>query len=343
MKYNEAFLPLIDIYAPWHDEAVGYYHPNVRKLLLQRVEMDKIPGASFQYCNYNTSYLGLILERATHKSVSEYLEEKLWTKMGTEYDALFSVDNKSDGFEYMPSRLMARAIDYVKFGRLFLQDGSWNNEQVISQQWVHEATREDTTSRAGYYPEWMRLGPRHLFYKYQWWGHTNGDGTFQFFASGNLGQSIYVIPHRDIIIVHCGNSNAFFGPDDFWHIEKVINYPDWNQLIADKGVKAAIEAFHEKRKDHPEFLPFDEHFVNAKGYAYLKSGRVDEALLLFALNVTCFPQSANVYDSMGEAYSAKGELKLALENYKKSLEMNPGNNYAEGKLREINQTLAKKE
>jgi CubicO group peptidase (beta-lactamase class C family) len=81
LKCNEAFLPVIGIEAPWHDEAAGYHHGNVRKLLLKKVEVAREPGKDFQYCNYNTSYLDLIIERATGKTVSQYLEEKLWSRI----------------------------------------------------------------------------------------------------------------------------------------------------------------------------------------------------------------------------------------------------------------------
>ena len=78
IKYNTDFLPFINIHAPWNDEVIGYYHPNLRKILLEELEVESEPGEAFEYNNYNTSYLGLIIERATGKTVSKYLEEKLW-------------------------------------------------------------------------------------------------------------------------------------------------------------------------------------------------------------------------------------------------------------------------
>ncbi len=221
LEYNTSYLPGTYIHAPWHDEAIGYYHPNVRKLLLKKVDIATEPGGTFQYCNYNTSYLGLILERATHKTVSEYLEEKLWSQV-MEYDALFSIDSKKSGFEYMPSRLIARAIDYARFGRLFLNEGNWNGEQVISKDWVMASTRENKSIPRNIYPEWFGDGCKRVYYAYQWWGHANCDSTFQFAASGNLGQNIYVIPDKEIIIVHCGNSLEYYGDFDLWHIAEEL-------------------------------------------------------------------------------------------------------------------------
>ena len=223
LKYFTGYFPGTYIHLPWHDEAVGYYHPNVRKLLLKKVDIATEPGKSFQYNNYNTSYLGLIIERATNKTVSAYLQEKLWSQV-MEYDALFSIDSKRSGFEYIPSRLIARAIDYARFGRLFLKEGSWNGNQIISKDWVLESTRENKSIPRNIYPEWFGGDNcQHVYYNYQWWGHANCDSTFQFAASGNLGQNIYVIPDKEIIIVHCGNSLEHYGDDDLWQVAKLID------------------------------------------------------------------------------------------------------------------------
>ena len=87
---------------------------------------------------------------------------------------------------------------------------NWNGKQVISKQWVSESTIEDKSIPRKYYPNYMGNGNNRTYYKYQWWGHANNDSTYNFFAAGNLGQTIYVIPHEEIIIVHCGNSNALY-------------------------------------------------------------------------------------------------------------------------------------
>ena len=223
LNYFTGYFPGTYIHLPWHDEAVGYYHPNVRKLLLEKVDIAREPGKTFEYCNYNTSYLGLILEQATGKTVSEYLEEKLWSQT-MEYDALFSIDSKKSGFEYMPSRLIARAIDYARFGRLFLKEGNWNGKQLISKDWVLQSTRENKSIPREIYPDWMgKDNCKHIYYTYQWWGNTNCDGSFQCFANGNLGQTIYVIPDKEIIIVHCGNSLEYYNEGDLFRVAELID------------------------------------------------------------------------------------------------------------------------
>lgn len=65
--------------------------------------------------------------------------------------------------------------------------------------------------------------------------------------------------------------------------------------------------------------------MNNVGYQLLQSGKVKEAIEAFKINVAAFPESGNVYDSLGEAYLADGNKKLAIENYKKSVEIDPTN------------------
>ena len=335
LKYNTSFLPILNIHAPWHDEAVGYYHENVRQLLLDKVKISGEPGKKFQYCNYNTSYLGLVIERATGKTVSGYLEEKLWSQvMG--YEAMFSVDSKKSGFEYMPSRLIARAIDYARFGRLFLNNGNWDGKQLFPETWARESTLEDKSVPPGQYPSYWQNGCKHVYYKYQWWGHSNCDSTYQFFASGNLGQSIYIIPHQDMVIVHCGNSNAQFDDVDLWHVERCIKYQDFHQAVINKGVKMALEEFSGEGQNLPNKPLFEESFINRKGYSYLDAGLFDDAKLLFALNIKNYPHSWKGYFNMGDTYQATGDLEMAKAYYQKAFELDPENSYIKEKLQLIN-------
>ena len=223
LEYNTSLIPFTNIHSPWHDEAVGYYHPNVRKLLLENVEISSEPGKDFQYSNYNTSYLGLILERATTVTVSNYLEQKLWSRI-MEYDALFSIDSNKSNFEYMPSRLIARAIDYARFGQLMLNEGNWNGNQIVSKDWVQKSTQENKSISRDMYPKWFGRGDKRIYYNYQWWGHVNKDGTYHFYANGNLGQNIYIIPHKETVIVHCGNSLQYYSGDfDLWNVALQLN------------------------------------------------------------------------------------------------------------------------
>ena len=120
-----------------------------------------------------------------------------------EFDGSWSLDSQKSGFELMQAGINARAIDFAKFGRLYLKNGSWNGKQVIPSDWVAESTQEDRSiDRAAYYPQ--RVLMENGYYKYFWWGNRRDDGSYDYSARGHLGQWIYVSLQADLIIVRNG-------------------------------------------------------------------------------------------------------------------------------------------
>ena len=176
---------------PWGDDAKTYYYPDLRSLAVEETKIVDEPGAQFLYNNYHPLLLGVILERATGMTVSEYLEEKIWKPLGMEYPASWSLDSEESGFEKMESGINARAIDFAKFGQMILSEGNWNGRQIISEEWVHRSTRADISSNEDGY------------YQYMWWGNTEA-----FFAWGKYGQHIYICPQKELLIVRHGKSEG---------------------------------------------------------------------------------------------------------------------------------------
>lgn len=202
---------------PWSDDALTYYYPDLRKLALAGVPVEEPPAKHFHYNNYHPLYLGMILERATHKPVAEYLQEKIWEPLGMEYPASWSIDSKASGFEKMESGINARAIDFAKFGRLFLNKGRWDGKQVISEAWVAESTQRDAVpvNKDYYTVHDMELFFKSAksYYKYLWWGYTRDGQDYDFFAAGHLGQYIYVCPQKNLVLVRNGKET---GQIDMW-------------------------------------------------------------------------------------------------------------------------------
>jgi CubicO group peptidase (beta-lactamase class C family) len=154
---------------PYADETASYEHTNMRKLALGLPASEVPVGAAFKYNQYHPLLLGLILERTTGRTVSEYLSEKIWQPLGTEFPASWSLDSTKHGFEKMESGLNGRAIDFAKFGSLFLHEGTWNGQQLISKKWVIESTAPDPADARPWlsHQDWKNAGG---YYKYQWWG-----------------------------------------------------------------------------------------------------------------------------------------------------------------------------
>ena len=103
------------------------------------------------------------------------------------------------------------------------------------------------------------------------------------------------------------------------------------------GPEAMVEQYHALRRRYFGGFTYDfsERVLNNLGYAYLGSGKGEEALALFRLNAEMYPESANVYDSLAEAYMTRGDRELAIAFYQKALTLNPKNPNAVTKLAEL--------
>jgi len=147
---------------------------------------------------------GLILQRVTGETVAQFTQDTLWQPMGMEYPASWSLDSTTDGFEKTNSALNARAIDFARFGLLFLNQGRWNGQQILSRQWVTASTTPDSAdhrSWTGDDANWLQAGG---YYKYGWWGLNNPDGTYDYLASGKQNQIIFVSPSTSTVVVGLG-------------------------------------------------------------------------------------------------------------------------------------------
>ena len=93
--------------------------------------------------------------------------------------------------------------------------------------------------------------------------------------------------------------------------------------IMDNGIHAAIEQYHALKKSQPDSYNFGEYELNMLGYQLLWREMNEAAIEIHRLNAQAHPDSANPYDSLGEAYEICGEVELAIESYEKVLELNP--------------------
>jgi CubicO group peptidase (beta-lactamase class C family) len=90
------------------------------------------------------------------------------------------------------------------------------------------------------------------------------------------------------------------------------------------GVEAAVARYRTLRATEPEGWQFGEGELNGVGYWLLRQGQLDDAIQVFQVNVEMFPNAFNPYDSLGEAYLARGDTVRAITNYQRSVELNPG-------------------
>ncbi len=95
--------------------------------------------------------------------------------------------------------------------------------------------------------------------------------------------------------------------------------------IASRSVDQAVKQYHDLKATLPAKYNFDESELNTLGYQLIRAKKFKEAIRIFQLNIETYPQSSNVYDSLGEAYMDDGDKAQAIVNYRKSLQLNPRN------------------
>jgi len=94
-------------------------------------------------------------------------------------------------------------------------------------------------------------------------------------------------------------------------------------VIEEKGIDAAVYEYRVLKETKSEEYNFAENEMNKLGYKLLEQDKPKEALQIFRLNAEAYPESANVHDSMGEAYAVLGERQYSLSAYRKALEIEP--------------------
>ncbi len=198
---------------PWDEFVLAGYYPNLRQLLLSDLKVMEPPGQSFHYNNFNAELIGMILERTTLRLPSQYLPEIIWKPIGMEYPATWSIDSDADGFELTPILLNARAIDLAKIGRLYLNDGNWDGIQIVPEHWVVESTVRDANDHRPWetFSRWQDGGG---YYKFFWWGVSQGASDYSFMGIGTYGQFIFVSPKTKVVIVRTADEDGIDPP--YW-------------------------------------------------------------------------------------------------------------------------------
>ena len=104
------------------------------------------------------------------------------------------------------------------------------------------------------------------------------------------------------------------------------------EIIKEKGA----DYFTNNYKEALKGVNIDnDRILNSLGYTFLQQGKTEEAISVFIVNTKLFPDIENTFDSLGEAYLKAGNKELAIENYRKALDMNPNNKNAEKILKDL--------
>lgn len=146
------------------------------------------PGTRWQYNTGETNLIGVLVAKATGKSLSEYLSEKVWKPYGMAKDAVWILND--GGKEIGGCCISATTRDFALFGQFAMNGGKIGDNAVVPDSWYEKAGTKQAD-----------IGMEGRGYGYQWW--TYDDGSFA--AQGIFGQGIFVDPKRKLVIAGNGN------------------------------------------------------------------------------------------------------------------------------------------
>ena len=310
------------------------------------------PGTKFKYNNSGYFLLGAIVERVTGKPYEQVLKERIFDPLGmknTGYDHYETIlarraagyEKRSGGFVNAPyldmSLPYAAGSLYSTVEDLYLWDQALYTEKLLSTQ-LKEVMYKASLNNYAY--GWViRKAPL---------GAQDEQVTIIEHGGGINGFNTLItrMPDSKNLIVLLNNTGGTKLGEMSQKIAAILFGKPYKAPLRDiaeaqfntvmeKNVQAAIKQYRELKETQKDAYDFSEPQLNGLGYRLMQMKRVKDAIEIFKLNVEMFPQGSNTYDSLGEAYMENGDKQLAIQNYKKSLELNPKNDNAVEKLKKL--------
>jgi len=313
-------------------------------------DLEFTPGSQFSYSNPGYILLGAVIEKITGQSYEEVLKGKIWDPLNM----------KNSGYDHHSVILKKRAAGYEK-----TMDG-YVNAPYLDMSIPYSAGALYSTVEDLYlwdqalYTDRL-LSPKnkkimftpHLRNYAYGWGirqHSFGDQSKTIIRhnggiNGFHTTIVRLVDDKHLIVLLNNTSrtklnemsqaiaNILYGlPYEF--PKKSIG-ETLLKTITQEDIAAALKQYRQLKTTRSSIYDFQERELNTLGYHLLGSKKIDEAIEIFKLNVENFPKASNAYDSLAEAYMIKGNKQLAIKNYKKSLELNPRNQNAVEKLKEL--------
>ncbi|MDC6350456.1 serine hydrolase [Zeaxanthinibacter sp. PT1] len=302
------------------------------------------PGEQFAYSNSGYFLLGVLVEKITGKSYEKNLEEKILEPLGME-DTGFDLHktilkNRATGYEkgdggYVNAPYLDMSIPYAA-GSLYSTaedlhkwDLALYENRVLSEKYTKLMFKPQVAAGSGHYAYgwFVRKMPVGI----------SGDSVEVIEHGGGInGFNTLIVrePDNQNLVVLLNNTGgaplnnitqsmlAILHDKPYEAPKRSLAYSlkDW---IAQDGLEAALQQY-EQLKESDDYKR-SENEMNMIGYQLLSRGETEAAAAVFELNIAAHPESFNVYDSYAEAMMEMGENDKAIENYKKSVEMNPGN------------------
>lgn len=303
------------------------------------------PGKNYAYSNSGYMLLGYLIEKVTGKSYEQGLQENIFTPLKM----------TNTGYDHSSPLLKNRAAGYQKNGRHYVH-ANYIDMSVPYAAGALYSTVEDLYlwDQALYGNQLLRrenmdlLFTRHIpsggsyYYGYGWdigkiplgntaaqietIGHGGGIDGFNTQLTRIQANNAFIVLLNNTggaPLNEMTNAIAAILYDTSYNFPKRSVAYSLAERIEKEGIPAALEYYNGIKDSIGYYL--DENEMNRTGYEFLESHKLNEAAAVFKLNTKAFPKSSNVFDSYGEALMALGNKTAAIDNYKQSVKLNPGN------------------
>ena len=327
------------------DESRNPYTPKAFVKTFADKALDFAPGEKFSYSNSGYFLLGALIEKLSGKSYKQMLQDKIFTPLNmkdTGYDNHGDIlKNRATGYEkqgtdYVNSSYLDMSIPYAAGSLystvedLYKWDQGLYTKNILPEKYMtlyfkpHIPDFGNGHYAYGWGVGYAKIGTsKDSIYAI---GHGGGINGFNTNISRTTSDKSLVVllnntgraPLNEMTIAIMG----IMHDKEYAMPKKSVAY-SLVEVLKKEGITKAL-SFYQEVKDSDDFN-LNEQEMNIAGYQMLQSDRAKEAAFLFKLNVEAFPKSSNVYDSYGEALLVLGDKALGIENYKKSIKLNPNN------------------
>ncbi|WP_431243179.1 serine hydrolase [Flavobacterium sp. P21] len=325
------------------DKAKNPYTPEEFVKTFSALPLEFTPGEKFNYSNSGYFLLGYIIEKITGKTYEQYLQETIFTPLkmvnsGYDHSDLI-IKNRATGYEKEGKKIVNAAyIDmsipyaagslYSTVEDLYLWDQALYTNKLLSEKSMELLFKPyikawDDSYGYGWAVEEVSVGDKKVKIT-EHGGGINGFNTIISRIPADKNLVVLLNNTGGTVLGEMNNSIRAILYKQAYDQPKKSLALDLLDAYSQKGVAGGNEAY-KKLKNDPTYTIIKEGDMNRVGYQLLQTGKKKEAIEIFKINVEAFPKSGNTYDSLGEAYLADGDKKLAIENYTKSVELDPTN------------------
>lgn len=317
------------------------------------------PGAKFQYSNMAFEVLGDVIAKVSGMSFEDYVKRNILEPLGMKnstllvkqadpqllssphvqgaaYDVEVSKVFPYNRMHSPSSTLYSNVLDMSRWAMANLNRGELDGKRILKS-----STYDLMWKPAG--AQFPEIGISWFLRKHREYAIINHSGGDVGFVS-----NLVLIPEKKLAVVMMSNydraplrlfTNAALDVALGLKPEPVaLKIPIdrvMYKTISKEGLEAAVKQYYDLKKNQPQSYEFGERQLNILGYNFINQGKFKEAIRVLQLNVEVYPSSSNVYDSLGEAYMRNGDKAPAIENYEKSLKLDPRNTNAVEMLKKL--------